>query len=295
MKLFVRLMAFFIMSAAFSSCQKAVFDEDDGGAGAVDGVAIRFQVTQFEQIPFGSTSTSRATDVGKACTQINFAIYQNGTRVKQINQKASDADFGAVNLSLKEGRYLVVVLAHSCDGIATMTDPAKITFPNNKVTDTFWYSDSITVEQDCTYQLKLKRAVAMFRLQATDAVTADVKMVRLYNTGGSSTFDAINGVGCVNSKQWENFNITDDMVGTVRNFEVYSFPKADNKGLNVKVTTHDKNSNRIFEKEIANAPIQRNVITVYKGRLFSKNADSKGDFNVDLSSDDEWTTNEFTF
>lgn len=66
MKLFVRLMAFFIMSAAFSSCQKAVFDEDDGGGGAVDGVAIRFQVTQFEQIPFGSTSTSRATDVGKA-------------------------------------------------------------------------------------------------------------------------------------------------------------------------------------------------------------------------------------
>lgn len=85
------------------------------------------------------------------------------------------------------------------------------------------------------------------------------------------------------------------MVGTVRNFEVYSFPKADNKGLNVTVTTHDKNSNRIFDKEIANAPIQRNVITVYKGRLFSKNADSKGDFNVDLSSDDEWTTNEFTF
>lgn len=38
MKLFVRLMAFFIMSAAFSSCQKAVFDEDDGGGGAVDGV-----------------------------------------------------------------------------------------------------------------------------------------------------------------------------------------------------------------------------------------------------------------
>ena len=189
----------------------------------------------------------------------------------------------------------MVVLAHSCDGIATMTDPAKITFPNNKVTDTFWYSDSITVEQDCTYQLKLKRAVAMFRLQATDAVTADVKMVRLYYTGGSSTFDAINGVGCVNSKQWENFNITDDMVGTVRNFEVYSFPKADNKGLNVTVTTHAKNSDRIFEKEIANVPIQRNVITVYKGRLFSKNADSKGDFNVDLSSDDEWTTNEFTF
>lgn len=51
MKLFVRLMVFFIMSAVFSSCQKAVFDEDDGGGGAVDGVAIRFQVTQFEQIP----------------------------------------------------------------------------------------------------------------------------------------------------------------------------------------------------------------------------------------------------
>lgn len=295
MKQSVSLFVLAVICALFSACQKAVLDEDDGGGNKKDGVALRFQVTQFEQMSFDVNNATRATDVGKVCTRLNFAVYQNGTRVEQINQLATDADFGSVNLSLATGKYLLVVMAHSCGGNATMTDPSKVTFPNNKLTDTFWYGDSIEVREDSTYSLKLQRVVAMFRLQTTDTVTTNVKMVRFYYTGGSSTFDAVNGVGCVNSKQTENFTITNDMVGTVSNFEAYTFPKADSNVLNIKLSTHDQASSVIWEETLSNVPIQRNVITVYKGRVFSRSDKNAGGFNVDLNSDDEWTTNEYVF
>ncbi len=290
----VRLFILVLVSSLFASCQKAVFEEDDGG-GKKDGVALRFQVTQFEQMPFGVNEATRATDIGKTCTRLNFAVYQKGTRVEQINQLSTDDGFGSVNLTLTTGKYLLVVLAHSCEGNATMTDPAKVTFPNNKVTDTFWYGDSIEVGQDSVYALKLKRAVGMFRLQTTDTVNTNVKMVRFYYTGGSSTFDAVKGVGCVNSKQTENFTLTDDMVGTTQSFEAYSFPKADSEALAVKVTTHDAANNVIWEETLSGVPIQRNVITVYKGRLFSRTDKNNSGFNFDFDSDDEWTTREYTF
>lgn len=279
--------------AMFFSCQKAVFDEDGDVQG--NGAKLRFRVTQFEQIPFDITDATRGTNIGKACTRLNFAVYQNGERLKQINQQSSDAGFGTFNLSLKPGEYQLVVLAHSGEGNPTMTDPSKVTFPNNKVTDTFLYGDNLVVNDDSIYQIKLKRIVAMVRLQTTDTVTRNVKLVRFYYTGGSSTLNALDGVGCVNSKQAVNFDITSDMVGKQASFDVYTFPKADNKGLNLQVTTHDKSNNIVVEESISNVPVQRNVITLYKGRLFNRNADSKGDFNVDLNSDEEWAIDEHPF
>ncbi len=283
------------VGVALLSCQKAVFDDEDGDIKG-DGAKLRFRVTQFEQIPFGVTDATRGTNIGMACNRLNFAVYQNGERLQQINQLATDANFGTFNLSLKPGEYQLVVLAHSSESNPTMTDPNKVTFTNkDKVTDTFWYGGNVVVNNDSTYQIKLKRVVAMVRLQTTDTVTSNVKLVRFYYKGGSSTLDAINGVGCVNSSQYANFDITSDMIGKQKSFDIYTFPKADNKGLNLQITTHDKGNNVLVEENISNVPIQRNVITLYKGRLFNRNADSKGDVYVDLNSDDEWTTDEHPF
>ncbi len=286
---------FALIFATLFSCQKAVFDDEDEIIKS-DRAKLRFRITQFEQIPFDVASATRGTNIAEACSRLNFAVYQNGKRLEQINQMSSDSGFGTFNMALTPGKYQLVVLAHSSENNPTMTDPNKVSFANkDKVTDTFWYGDSIVVNSDSTYQIKMKRVVAMVRLQTTDTVTSNVKLVRFYYTGGSSTLDALNGVGCVNSKQSVNFDITSDMVGKQMSFDVYTFPKADNKGLTLQVTTHDKSSNVLVEENISNIPIQRNVITLYKGCLFNRNADSKGDFGVELNSDDEWTIDEHSF
>lgn len=293
MKHFLRLFSLTLLCATCFSCQKADYEEENGKTSGKP--VLRFQVSQFEQMPFDVSNATRSTDISAACTRLNFAVYQDGEKIEQINQLSSDAGFGTIDLSLSSGRYLVVLLAHSCDGNATMTDPKKITFPNNKLTDTFWYADSVIVDNDSVYQLKMKRAVAMFRLQTTDTVPAEVKTVRFWFTGGSSTFDALSGVGCVNSKQWENFSISDDMTGKTCTFEVYTFPKTDSNGLNLKVSKLNKTNSVLSEIEISNIPVERNVITLYKGNIFSQTSGSKGGFSIDLYSDDEWTTHTYAF
>ncbi len=287
-------LVFALIGMSLCSCQKAVFDDEEEGLG--DGVKLQFHITQFEQVPFDVADATRGTDIRKICPHLNFAVYQSGERVKQINQTSSEGNFGSFNLSLKPGQYQLVVLAHSSEENPTMTDPCKVAFTNKgKVTDTFGYGDTITVTNDSAYHIKLKRLVAMVRLQTTDTVTREAKLVRFYYTGGSSTLDAMKSVGCVNSKQVASFDLTSDMVGKPATFDIYTFPKADNKGLNLQVTTHDSKNNVLVQENISNVPIQRNMITLYKGRLFNRNADSKGDFNVDLNSDDEWTTDEHPF
>ncbi len=287
----VSLIVFALICAMFFSCQKAVVDNEDA-----ETAKLRFNITQFEQIPFDFTSATRGTNISNVCTRLNFAVYQDGERKEQINQLSTDNDFGTFNLALQPGTYQLVVLAHSSEANPTMTDPCKITFTNkDKVTDTFWYGDTLVVNNDSTCQIKLKRAVAMVRLQTTDTVTNNVKLVRFYYTGGSSTFDALKGVGCVNSQQAVNFDITSDMIGKQMTFDVYTFPKAENNGLNLKVTTHDKNNNVLVEKTLSNVPVKQNVITLYKGPLFDRSASGKADFHIDLESDDEWATEEYSF
>ena len=78
-----------------------------------------------------------------------------------------------------------------------------MTFPNNKVTDTFfYYGDLVVGTEKQSYDLTLTRAVAMFRLVLTDdEIPSTVAKLKFYYLGGSSTFrltadpdwDAVNG------------------------------------------------------------------------------------------------------
>ena len=65
--------------------------------------------------------------------------------------------------------YQLVVIAHNGEGSATITSTEKVTFPNNKVTDTFYYYGDLVVTSEVqSYDLTLTRAVAMFRMVLTD-------------------------------------------------------------------------------------------------------------------------------
>ena len=104
------------------------------------------------------------------CSRLNVAIFDaDGTKVKTVAQKEGDTGYGTVALTLAAGTYQLVAIAHNGEGSATITSTEKVTFPNNKVTDTFYYyGDLIVTSEVQSYDLTLTRAVAMFRLVLTD-------------------------------------------------------------------------------------------------------------------------------
>ena len=282
----IMLLALTLLLAA---CEKPVIDED---LVATKDANVILHFKQFEQEAF----THAATDITELCSRLNIALFDaDGTKVKTVAQKEGDSSYGTVALTLTAGTYRLVVIAHNCDGSATITSTEKVTFPNNKVTDTFYYyGDLVVTDAKQSYDLTLTRAVAMFRLVLTDeSVPSSVAKLKFYYIGGSSTFSPKDGAGCVNSKQTEIRSVNSDGM-----YEIYTLPHTEDDVLTkLTVTALDANDNVIKERTFENIPITRNQVTRYTGSFFgSGGGGSTSDGTLRLTADPDWdSVNGYTF
>ena len=295
---------FIALALLVAACEKPILDEDSVvGSSAADANVI-LHMTQFEQTAFDNSgnraATRAATDITDLCTRLNIAIFNaDGTKVKTVAQKEADSDFGTVALTLAPGTYHLVVIAHNGDGSATITSEEKVTFPNNKVTDTFYYDGDLVVTSDVqSYDLTLTRAVAMFRLVLTDEeIPSNVAKLKFYYTGGSSTFSPKDGYGCVNSKQTEIRTVP---VGSPdgTSFDIYTLPHTEEDVLTkLTVTALDANDNTVKERVFENVPVIRNQITRYTGSFFGCGGSSQqSDGTFRMTADPDWdSVNGYTF
>ena len=286
-----------VLMAMLTACEKPLLDDAAAVSDASPSEAnVILHFTQFEQEAF----TRAATDITSLCSRLNIAIFNSeGTKVKTVAQKEGDSDYGTVALSLAEGTYQLVVIAHNCEGSATITSTEKVTFPNNKVTDTFYYyGDLVVTSEQQNYDLTLTRAVAMFRLVLTDEdIPSAVAKFKFYYTGGSSTFSPKDGYGCVNSKQTELRTVpAGSASGTI--FEIFTLPHTEEDVLTkLTVTALDANDNTIKERIFENVPVVRNQVTRYTGSFFGSGGGGQtgsGDFR--MTADPDWdAVNGYTF
>ena len=183
---------FIALAVLVAACEKPILDED---VVSMKEANVILHMTQYDQEAFGNSgnraATRAATDITELCSRLNITIFDaEGTKVKTVAQKEGDTSFGTVALTLAAGTYQLVVIAHNGEGSATTTSTEKVTFPNNKVTDTFYYYGDLVVTSEMqSYDLTLTRAVAMFRMVLTDdEIPSTVTKFKFYYTGGSSTF-----------------------------------------------------------------------------------------------------------
>ena len=153
---------FIAFALLVAACEKPILDEEDAVTRKEANVILH--MTQYEQEAFGNSgnraATRAATDITELCSRLNIAIFDaEGTKVKTVAQKEGDASFGTVALTLAAGTYQLVVIAHNGEGSATISSTEKVTFPNNKVTDTFYYYGDLVVTSEVqSYDLTLSRA-----------------------------------------------------------------------------------------------------------------------------------------
>ncbi len=257
-------------------CEKMVIDDDVYSKGD-NGGNVTLHITSTD----GVTRSSVLSDV---CGRLNVAIFDaGGQKVKAIAQTVADAGFGSVSLSLTAGSYTVVAIGHNCTGSATITSADKVTFPNNKVTDTFSYFGRLTVTGDRQdVDIKMKRAVAMIRLHLTDEMAAmdDVAQLKFYYLGGSSTFSPSAGYGCVNSKQTEYRAYSDEGV-----YFLYTLPHSANDVLTkMTVTVLDASDNTLGEIIIEDVPVTVNKITDCTGNVRG----GSGSVTATITVDADW-------
>lgn len=265
--------ALFVISViiALVSCEKLAVPENDISEER-DG-NLRISVYQIDQTPFAS-STRTTEAASAACTKLNFAIYdEGGSRLKQINQTSDNAaDFGQCAFQLEEGTYQLVVVGHNASGNPTMTAPTKIQFTNaTGYTDTFLCYGEVTIgEEPVDYEVSLDRIVSLCRFVITDDIPAEVKKMRFYYTGGSGAFNAVTGLGCVNSKQDVKFDVTP--TGS-KQFDLYTFLHDLSDNIALTVTALDASGNELYSRQF-DVPMQQNHITWFSGAFFSGSGSS---------------------
>lgn len=236
-----------------------------------------------------STPMSRASETVKAadcCTRLQVALFSGTERKASVAQTIDDEDFGDIEFYAEPGTYRLVAIGHSGQGNATLTAPTEVKFYKNKVTETFYHYGTLTVAETdgiADEYVDMQRAVAMFRLHIEDDIPENVSQLKFYYTGGSSTLDATEGTGCVNSKQTELRTVST----TQKDYDVYTFPHADGKKLKMVVTALGADDEEIATKTFENVEVKRNYITTYSGRFFDQSSESGFTFRFQTDWDGE--------
>jgi len=295
----LRAVAMIVAALLLFSCEKPLSNSEPNTSKEEtlkdNEVNVTFNVSKFEQTSFGGSENAprKAKSVAEVCTRISLTLFSGDVSYEFADQTKDDEDFGHFSLTVEKGTYTVALVAHNGLGSAKIGDDGKVTFKDNKVTDTFYYYGEVTISEDTEFDLTLKRAVAMFRLVVNDNVPSDVAQMKLYYTGGSSTFDITSGYGCVNSRQTELRDVSASAHSSSSVYEVYTFPHSDGKKLKIKVSALDSSGATVAEREFEDVPVAINEITQYSGYFFTE---SPGGGRIKgLKVEDEWTQTDYEY
>lgn len=299
----ISLFIIMLFGVTLMSCQKAFIDSED--TPNESNANVTFSIRKFEQIPFDKAKMSRAKDIKDVCSNLCFGIYSTNDkkRIKSENQKLSDPNFGTLSLTLDEGSYDAVIIAHNQSKNPTTTKPESIKIVPSKeenLSDVFFWHKNITVKADSSQNIDvdMRRIVAMVRIVTTDPIPNDVAIIQFDYSGGSTTINGLTGKGCVKSNQSVTYTISDDMKGKTGTFELYTIPRDDSQLLSIDITGFTENGSEVFEKSISNIAISDNTITIAKGKLFDARNEIKGNSDAKFTIttvEDEWETVETVF
>ncbi len=222
--------------------------------------------------PDGNIVIHINTDDLDSYSRITCSLFLSGNKVKNINQNSGTANFGTIRTNLEQGTYTLVAIAHNGEGNATVSSPAKVTFYNNKCTNTAYVHTTLEVDADGAEKTVTPQcAVAMIRIHVNDEIPDTAQTIKLYYTGGSSTLDASTGYGCVNSRQTE----VRTMSTTQKDYDIYTFPHSDGKKLHITITVYDSHSNTLTTKELNDVEVKQGYKTTCTINLFSNTGDDE--------------------
>ena len=129
---------------------------------------VQFKVEPWQVTiePMGT----RATVSEAGMTDLWLLAYSADTLTAEMHQTKDDANFGTFSLNLKYGKYKFYAV--SSRGSSAVVDTTARTISWEKVRDTFWNVDSMTVVGGSTANktISLDRVVGRAVLQLTDVV-----------------------------------------------------------------------------------------------------------------------------
>ena len=227
-------------------------------------VTLHFAEPQFVMEQMSSETRAALSTVS---TKLDLWL-TDGTTTTDVHQTSSDSGFGTVSVTLdKTKTYTIYAVAHKGDAAATMTD-GVISFPDDKVKDTFWYTTTFSPSTTTAINAEMSRIVSMFRIETTDAVPSEVKKI---NITQGSVFDRWNvATGAAHQlDRVASIAITSTASDGTVALSVYAINSDAQTIHTITVEAFSESDALIQSRTFENVPLRNGYRTVYRGAFFT--------------------------
>lgn len=227
-------------------------------------VTLHFAEPQFVMEPMSSRTRAALSTVS---TKLDLWL-TDGTTTADIHQTSTDENFGTVSVTLdKANTYTLYAVAHKGDAAATLSE-GIISFPDDKVKDTFWYTTTFSPSSTDVLNIVMNRIVSLFRMETTDAIPTTAKKMRItqysvydrwnVSTGATHQLDRVSTI-----------SISSTNADGTAAFNVYSI-NSDTETLHtITAEALDASDNPIRTKVFTDVPLRNNYKTTCRGSFFT--------------------------
>ena len=289
----VSLIGALIFASLFTSCERAVLSSDDDDIEEVvsKGKGELYVTCSFSQTQSEITRAS-SVSLSECATRVQYVIMQGETMVynsEQINGGGNS--FGTLSVNLEPGTYRLMVFAHNeknGNPISVGTD-GSIQGYNNRVTESFSYSDEVVIVKDKrkTVSCKLTRCVAMVNFTSTDKIPAEVSKFKLTLTGISSRYDLRNQIGAdVTTYVTSMAELNSDRrtsEGMMADIHSYVFLPAIETTINAKFEFYNNANELVLTRNIEGIQMRINAKTSVTGTFFQSDG-----VDASITVDNDW-------
>ena len=242
-------------------------------------VTLRFSGFELQE----ELITRADADVSTIATRLDVWI-TDGESTQAVHQQATDAGYGTVAVTLNKTKtYTIYAVAHKANGAATLAD-GVISFPDEKVTHSFYYTGTFSPAETTTLSCRMNRIVSQFRLETTDAVPDDVVKFR-FLIPQTFTRWSVSGEGINKVDRVSDVSITSLRNDGTAAITIYIIGSDTQNSYNITVQALDGGDNIIQQRIINNVPVRNNYKVTATGAFF---IDSPSSFSFLTADWDEY-------
>jgi len=254
-------MKFYALAVVAMAMLTACTNEGAGEVFNNETAEVRMTFSPYEVEPM-----MRAA-VADYATRLDVWIYDGDTEVQAVHQQSTDEGFASLSVRLEKSKtYTVYAVAHKAAGAATLSN-GVVSWPDDKVTHSFFYSQTFSPATTTTLNCLMERIVGNFRLEITDAVPEGA--VRLaVDMGESPTRWDVGGFGVNAVSRVSSFPLT---AGSTPTVSVFLIAGGDEAELHdITVTAYDATDAVVQQRVFSDVPIRAGYRSTYRGAFFTE-------------------------
>jgi hypothetical protein len=220
---------------------------------------------------------------GKDMTDLWVLDYKDGALAQTaIHQTSEDTDFGSPTIPLSLGNHHLYFIASRSQSPSLNTDAHTLSFA--KVRDTFYKDVSLNVTSASTGSktVTLDRVVTKLRVVINDAIPADAATFEITPAAWYYSMDYLTGEP-VSATASQPIAITipaSSLGNTGEILSIFSLSSASDFTTDIAIACKASDESTLGHATISSAPMRRNRVTEYSGKLFS----GQSGFGVSLLS-----------